>query len=418
MTGQFFRSPFGIAAFLLPVMAILQYKQLSTLFVLLVIAVVIWERPASWRVWPPLVIGLAVFLVWCLLSALWSIDAAYSLARFAKLAPTVLAGVALCIAACSAPDARRDTIVVGLGAGLFAASVLALLGQFVIWLSDGSLAGSTIDAVLRHLKFRPFSSVAALLMFPLAAMAVTRTQGWLLSAILPITAGAILAVGSYAAITALIVGAAVFGLTSWLGPNFVRGLAVALPVVFIAVPGVTTALDIPSLASQTGTTLYHSAAHRLVVWRFVGDRVDEKPYLGWGLHATRRLPGRDADARHDPYYADILAVSPYHPKSRVPVTSVHPHNATLHIRVELGLPGMILYAALYCLVCLALLRRYSVGPGLAAAAAVITSAFVTGQLSFSVWQSWWLTTQFLAAALLLAMIRPWGTPQETTAESP
>ena len=173
-----------------------------------------------------------------------------------------------------------------------------------------------------------------------------------------------------------------------------------------------------TLANDNGVTLYRSGAHRLVVWRFVGDRIAEKPYLGWGLHATRRLPGRDADARHDPYYADILAVSPYHPKSRVPVTSVHPHNATLHIRVELGLPGMILYAALYCLVCLALLRRYSVGPGLAAGAAVITSAFVTGQLSFSVWQSWWLTTQFLAAALLLAMIRPWGTPQETTAESP
>ena len=418
MTGLFLRSPFGIAAFLLPLVAIVQNKQLSTLLVLLVIAALIWERPASWRVWPPLIAGLAAFFVWCLLSALWSIDAAHSLTRFAKLAPTVIAGVVLCIAACSVPDDRRDTIVVGLGAGIFVASALALAGEFAIWAAGGDLGGSMVADFLRRLRFRPFSSVAALLMFPIAAMAVTRTQGWLLFAILPITAGAILATGSYAAVTALVVGAAVFGLTSWLGPNFLRVLAIALPVAFIAVPGVTTALDIPSLADRVGGKLYHSAAHRLVVWRFVGDRVDEKPYLGWGLHTARLLPGRSADARSDPHYADILAASPYGPDSVVPVFSLHPHNATLHTRVELGLPGMILYAALFCLACLALLRRYSVGPGLAAGAAVITSAFVTGQLSFSVWQSWWLSAQILAVAMLLAMIRPWDDAPSAQEESP
>ena len=171
-------------------------------------------------------------------------------------------------------------------------------------------------------------------------------------------------------------------------------------------PGIVTALDLPSLLRAQGQAIPSSAAHRLAIMRFVNERVDERPILGWGLHASRLLPGGGADARGDPRYADIMGVMSNDPKTEVELLPLHPHNASQQMRVELGIPGVLLYALLFGLCCIALVRRYPDGPTLAAGGSALVAVFVIGQLSFSAWQSWWISAQLLSACLFLAMMEP------------
>ena len=51
--------------------------------------------------------------------------------------------------------------------------------------------------------------------------------------------------------------------------------------------------DIPARVKEAGWTFDHSAGHRLIVWRYVFNKILEKPVLGWGLHTARILPDRD-----------------------------------------------------------------------------------------------------------------------------
>ena len=70
--------------------------------------------------------------------------------------------------------------------------------------------------------------------------------------------------------------------------------------------------------------LPRSTYHRLLVWGFTADRIEERPVLGWGLNASRAVPGG----------AKSLDVSE-------PALPLHPHNAALQWRLELGILGVL-----------------------------------------------------------------------------
>ena len=84
-------------------------------------------------------------------------------------------------------------------------------------------------------------------------------------------------------------------------------------------PGLLTAAD----------AIKGSAGHRLLIWSFVGERIAERPLLGWGLDASRAIPGGKEEIRPG--------------LTRLPL---HPHNAALQVWLELGMPGALLAALL------------------------------------------------------------------------
>ena len=74
---------------------------------------------------------------------------------------------------------------------------------------------------------------------------------------------------------------------------------------------------------------------------------------------------------------------------------MHPHDAALQIWLELGLPGVLLFAALW----LGLLRRAASQADRlrrATSVAAMTAYLVISAVSFGVWQSWWLAVGALA----------------------
>src|SRR5207244_777034 len=108
-------------------------------------------------------------------------------------------------------------------------------------------------------------------------------------------------------------------------------LAVALPFCPPAREDVLALADaMPSLRT--------SALHRLIIWRFATDHIAERPVLGWGMDASRELPGGKTSVRD---YLDL-------PPSIVlegSVMPLHPHDAILQWWVELGIIGAVLGVA-------------------------------------------------------------------------
>ena len=402
--------PFAVAAFLLPFVALFQNKLLTVVLLVLTLAVLILLRRRSdleaWQPNWPILIGLAVLLLWALASAIWSIDAIHSLKRFGRLLPTVLAGIVIGIAALSLDRDQRRGVAIAVAAGILIASVFAIFGEFVRLGIIGNSQGHPIWKWIAYWSFRPFSALAAILIFPLLASAI-RGADRVLSLVATIaTAAAILFAGASASKLALCIGLPVF-LVAWRwGRPALRVLAVVLPATFVLLPGIVTALDLPSVLRDRNQQIHISAAHRLAVMRFVNERIDEHPILGWGLHVSRLLPGGKADARDDPHYVDIVDVMSYRPTAKVELLPLHPHNATQQMRVELGMPGVLLYGLLFALCCMALLRRFPDGPPLAAGGSALVAVFAIGQLSFSAWQSWWISGQLLCVCLILAMMMP------------
>src|SRR5262249_19741940 len=66
-------------------------------------------------------------------------------------------------------------------------------------------------------------------------------------------------------------------------------LAIVVVIVMAGAPLIPTVLsDVkgPWTTSQTP-----SVTHRMLIWRFVSDRIAERPVLGWGLNSSRAIPG-------------------------------------------------------------------------------------------------------------------------------
>jgi O-antigen ligase len=173
------------------------------------------------------------------------------------------------------------------------------------------------------------------------------------------------------------------------------GLAAAI----LAMPLLAAA--IPALPVER---LPITALHRMVIWDFTEARIAERPVLGWGLEASRTVPGgRDRPAA---VQLDRLRVSD--PERRawfampnIQVLPLHPHNGALQVWLELGGIGALVAAALAW--CLGSAAARSPCPP--AAAGALASGAITALLSFGAWQAWWVAAMLLAAVCCAGLAR-------------
>jgi O-antigen ligase len=170
--------------------------------------------------------------------------------------------------------------------------------------------------------------------------------------------------------------------------------AVVRTLAALSILGILTApLTLPRLAYlpavfTTADAFKDSAGHRLLIWSFTGDRIAERPYFGWGLDASRSIPGGKAEIRPA--------------QSWLPL---HPHDSALQVWLELGAPGAALFALFVGLLWLRLgdapwPRLYA-----AAAGGSLFAASVVAFSGWGIWQEWWLATLSLALFATIVMAR-------------
>ena len=387
--------PLAIALLAAPFVAVLQSKAMAPL-ALIPMAITLglgWR--AGWRPGlpqgPVLLLGL-ILAAWGFITALWAPEPA----RAAQLAITLAAMMLLAHGAAGAAQGAR--LMPWIGFGL----VFGLAAAFADWQS-----GNALRAAVRGLKEVPASLVfglkpAASLMALLLPMAFALPWPWVArAAVLVLGAGVLISLpGETARLATLAgLGAALLGL---IAPRLMPRLVGAVAALAILAMPLLTNL-IPQIPSAS---LPPSAVHRLVIWDFAAARIAEKPITGWGLEASRAIPG--GRARPDAATLDRLnirapAQRDFLAMPHVQVMPLHPHNGALQLWLELGGIGALIGAAL--ILALGVAASRSAAP--AVGAGILASAAVTGMLSFGLWQAWWV------ASLLLAMVALALVPRRT-----
>jgi exopolysaccharide production protein ExoQ len=337
--------------------------------------------------------ALTLLSLWGALTSMWSPIPAHSLFEAARLALINLAGLVVLGAggALAEPAALRLGRALAIGV---AASVILL--QIELW------GGQPVWHLLHGGQFNRYVALAAydrgvtvllLTAWPAAAaLACRRNAAALLIGIVAIGA-TLLEFKSQTAVLAAALGI-IAALAAWWWPRSIAALMVAGALLLaIALPLVTPAGSAIEHIRQEAPALKASAIHRLVIWRFVADRIADRPLLGWGMDASRAVPGGEAPT------SDVM------PQVKLPASAtllpLHPHDAALQWRLELGLPG-----ALLCVIVLGLILWPVVGgarmssPQGALALGYAASALTIAMLSFGAWQAWWLSTLWLTAAFL------------------
>ena len=378
--------PLAIALFAAPFVAVLQSKAMAPLALIPMAITLALGWRAGWRPGLPqgavLLIGL-LLMAWGAITALWAPEPG----RAALLAITLAAMMVLAHGAAGAAQGAR--LMPWIGFGL----VFGVAAAFADWQS-----GNALRAAVRGLKEIPEALMfglkpAASFMALLLPMGFALPWPWLVRAVLLMAGAAVLISlpGETARLATIAgLGAALFSLAA---PRLVPKLVGAGVAVLILLMPLLVAF-IPQIPSAS---LPPSAVHRLVIWDFAAARIAERPLTGWGLEASRAMPG--GRARPDAATLDRLNITApaqraFLASPHVEVMPLHPHNGALQLWLEFGGIGALIGAAL--MLALGFAASRSAAP--AVGAGMLASAAVTGMLSFGLWQAWWV------ASLLLAMV--------------
>jgi O-antigen ligase len=213
-----------------------------------------------------------------------------------------------------------------------------------------------------------------------------------------IVAAAVLMLSAAALMAAL--AAIIIYAIARLTPRFAAGAMMAgVIAIGIAIPLATPSDDTVLAVHAEAPWIKYSGIHRLLIWRFAADRVAERPLLGWGMDASRAIPGGKTD------FNDILPTLHY--PGGAEALPLHPHDAALQWQLELGIPGLALGLAIVIFVLYRIGWRDTLAAHeRAAALALCGSALIVALLSFGIWQSWWQSTLWLVAALYAGNISP------------
>ncbi|MGJ3259850.1 MAG: O-antigen ligase family protein [Rhodospirillales bacterium] len=174
------------------------------------------------------------------------------------------------------------------------------------------------------------------------------------------------------------------------------GFAFLLPV-WISASGISPSDISDGLSKKVSAA--HSIVYRLHIWDFTTDKIMEKPVLGWGAGASKRV-GTDAKgAVTDPKFGNLGEPIP-----------VHPHNAVLQIWLEFGLVGAVTVFLLIARA-LTLADRLAAAPGTRIWTFSVVALLVCFfGFNFSISSSWWLASVAVFIALASIFARNSGTP--------
>jgi len=347
-------------------------------------ASLLWQTgsvaPFSWR--RPSVVALAALLVLAAGSAAWSITPLRSLEMAGRITGVSVAGLSLIRAA---PLAANRSIVLALVGGAIAA-----IGLAFVELASGEALGSLF--YMRGLfpaRMNEAATAMAILALPIAAMpggALPRSMAMALGLASGLAVALLAGTTAKLALAIAIAAAAIFLLDYRRAGRIAAVVAAAM---ILAAPLVFPPLVNSTALFATADEIKSSASHRLLIWSFVGERIAERPLLGWGMDTSRAIPNGRELARPA--------------QEKLPL---HPHNAALQLWLELGFPGALLGAVLAASRLRALATRDWSPRYAAAVGGALVAGLVALLNSFSLWNESWQATLWFLAFLVLIMARP------------
>jgi len=295
----------AVAGFVVPVLAVVATRGLVAAVMVAAVAAVFFYRREEGK-WPvPPAAFLAAFIAlsaWGLVSAVWSVSPSESLITGLKLVSLFAAGLALTTIATRVPERERPPIRKALVAGFIVAlgmmSVEVASGAYLTRAIRRLFDSSPIDGLF---ALNATACMVALLAWPAIGI-LARTRSRLTGpAVFAATAAILLAFESQSAQIAFVTGGIIYLLAVGWGRMVAKVIQWGVLVLFVAAPILPRVLPNPETAIDMRPELSFSAVHRIAIWQFTGDRILERPALGWGLDSSRAFTGmfaRDFPARY------------------------------------------------------------------------------------------------------------------------
>lgn len=393
----------GAAAFVAPLLSIYAPLGMAALFAIAAAAVLIHDMIAA-RGWPRMTFATlsdlgdlrrygviaALLCLWMLASAVWAVRPDNAIGSLGQILGVMIATAILLATAARLDAAARRPVAYALWAGL-----LVALALFAVELFDNAWLGRLLHASGKVSADQLFSrynrGLTVLLMLTFPALLLLKNS--LARLALGVTSGAVVLLYYGSSLQLAVIGAALTVALALALPRLMPWLIGAGLALFVAVapllpPLLLQNIDVQEISARTHNV---SIAHRFVVWRFAAEHIAEKPLFGWGMDAARSMPGGKEEV--------VLLPGP--PPVYGEKLPLHTHNAPLQWWLELGLPGGILMALLWLGVLAVIARRVAGRADRAIALGGFVAAWIVANLSFGAWQSWWLSTLGLTAALVL-----------------
>lgn len=386
----------GLAVFLMPLLTLHVPLSLAILLPVLTISAILGRilmGTPRFRFNIISTVFVAAILVAAAVSAGWSYSADLTWEKLPRTAMIALLGTVLLAAMSGLERAQTRTLTKAFLFGIILTFALLVservIGEFLI---RTDLIDSGMNKFLNTFN-RPLSLFAILLWPAVAILTDKRPVYGVAGVVLCLAIFA--AFQTAAAIAAVAFGALIF-VCVYMAPRIMAPLTgVLLGISIFLAPTIDYILPEPKEMFEK-LNLPRSAYHRLLVWQFTGDRIAERPLVGWGFNTSRAIPGGKKNL-------DVSEVA----------LPLHPHNAALQWRLELGVLGALLGAGLF-VVAIVCAQRYGRNRmAQAAGTATVASAFCVAMLSFGAWQSWWLSGLFVIAGITVLACRNPDRPADT-----
>ena len=386
----------GLAVFLMPLLTLHVPLSLAILLPVLTISAILGRilmGTPRFRFNIISTVFVAAILVAAAVSAGWSYSADLTWEKLPRTAMIALLGTVLLAAMSGLERAQTRTLTKAFLFGIILTFALLVservIGEFLI---RTDLIDSGMNKFLNTFN-RPLSLFAILLWPAVAILTDKRPVYGVAGVVLCLAIFA--AFQTAAAIAAVAFGALIF-VCVYMAPRIMAPLTgVLLGISIFLAPTIDYILPEPKEMFEK-LNLPRSAYHRLLVWQFTGDRIAERPLVGWGFNTSRAIPGGKKNL-------DVSEVA----------LPLHPHNAALQWRLELGVLGALLGAGLF-VVAIVCAQRYGRNRmAQAAGTATVASAFCVAMLSFGAWQSWWLSGLFVIAGITVLACRNPDRPVDT-----
>jgi len=394
----------GFVLFLAPVLGFVAPKGLTPLVILGgLVGFLIMRFQQRLIKWPktPLVIFLFTFCIWAFISVFWSIDVRSAFVGSGKLTGNFIAGGLLFAIFRSLNIAERQIAFRGLFFGFFLVLVLLILEIYIKHPIYTILKGTVpIHYPDEFFWLNAVVVILCALVWPLSLAEYktsienqTKKRATLIillgfSVIMFVSILIGFASGTIALICGIIGAFAIkfFGRRlAFFGAAILVFVGLALPFAFNHLDDVHS--HITELVKSNP-----SAMHRIKIWQFTARKIDQKVFLGWGLNASKHMPGGKDQ---------VYSVSGKRFGQALPL---HPHSAILQIWLELGLLGIILYLGLGVYIISSAVKTYRSKFETAMAFGLFLTLMVIANLSYGTWQAWWIATIWLSASLMVVVL--------------
>ena len=386
--------------FAMPVMVLCANRGAVVMLGLLAVCGLVALRRGQWhpprdRVW---IAALVLFLVWAGLSALWANTAGLALPKTFEMLGLSVAGLFCLGLFRGLEDEAAAGVLAALLAGLVVAAAMAAVDTAtnmpLARLIHG-FSGHVIPILERIYVSKTIACVAAVWAVLAAGACLMRRRYLAAGAALACAVVIAWVSNGHIAVLALAAGLGMMALAALVPRIGAALLALVLIGGFASGPFASAMPSTESIV-ETVRFLPHSALHRSAIWKFTGQRIDERVWLGWGMDNSRALPGGN----------DMLPITLEYGDAPMPqqLMPLHPHNFFLQVWVELGAGGAILFLGLM----LALLWRIAQAEGMTRVTGLATmaAALIVGSTAFGAWQSWWLACLWYIAAIGAVVLRP------------